>query len=170
MWVCEWAHGETGRETPEILTLSLSHPNQIHEQGGLEHPVEANLLVVEQVLQATPGAVFRHDAEDPRIAEQSQKHIEVLMPHFPELRGRMETSMSLFGSGEDKAFPIWKFSSASCTSTYLDKDVLCAAVDARHAIGAFLQPNPITLGVTQMTSSFQFILKVKVIDQVSDEA
>lgn len=66
--------------------ICLSYPNQIHQQGRLEHPVESHVLVVEQIFQAAPAAVLRHHAEDARVKEQPQQQIDVLVPHISELR------------------------------------------------------------------------------------
>lgn len=62
------------------------HPDQIHQQGGLEHPVETHFLVVEKVLQAAPGTVLCHNTKDPRVVEQAKEQVEILIPHVPELR------------------------------------------------------------------------------------
>lgn len=53
----------------------LSYPDQIHQQGGLEHPVKTHVFIGQQVLQAAPVTVLRHHAEDPRVEEKSQEQI-----------------------------------------------------------------------------------------------
>lgn len=62
------------------------YPDQVHQQGGLEHPVETHVLVVEKVLQAAPGTVLCHNTKDPRVVEQAKEQVEILIPHVPELR------------------------------------------------------------------------------------
>lgn len=83
--------------TTELGGPGLSYPNQIHQQGRLEHPVESHVLVVEQIFEAAPAAVFRHNTKDAKVEEQSQEQVDVLVPHIPELeRSVMETGMCMF--------------------------------------------------------------------------
>ena len=62
-----------------------AHPDQIHQQGRLEHPVQTHVLVVQEVLQAPSRAVLRHNAEDPRVTEQTHVQVEVLVTHVSQL-------------------------------------------------------------------------------------
>lgn len=66
---------------------SLPYPNQIHQQGRFEHPVQPHILIAQQIFQAAPRTVFSHNSKDPRVKEESQKQVQVLMPHVSKLGG-----------------------------------------------------------------------------------
>ena len=81
---------------------SWAHPDQIHQQGRLEHPVQTHVLVVEEVLQASSRAVLGHDAEDPGVAKQTHVQVEVLVTHVSQLESREEVSVELQGTARSQ--------------------------------------------------------------------
>lgn len=92
------SRGQTGNR--RLTEVCVSHPDQIHQQRRLEHPVQTHVLVVEQILQAAPGAVFSHYSKYGGVAEQTQEQIEVFVPHVSELEGKKQQV-------SDSEFTLW---------------------------------------------------------------
>ncbi|TNN72479.1 hypothetical protein EYF80_017255 [Liparis tanakae] len=79
------ALGDQNSIEPVICHFQYKAP-VYHTVAGFEPSVDDVTIV--QILHAAPGAVFGHNGKDPRVVEQSQEQIEVLVPHVSELIGR----------------------------------------------------------------------------------
>lgn len=62
------------------------HLDQVHEQRGLEHPVQSDATVSKQISQTSPWTVFHHYGKDARVPKQAQVRVQVFMTHVPQLQ------------------------------------------------------------------------------------
>lgn len=67
------------------LAASQQHLDEVHEQGGLEHPVQPHVAVGQQVCQTSSRTVFNRQSKDPRVQKQTQVQVQVLVSHLPQL-------------------------------------------------------------------------------------
>ena len=73
--------------------LCVVHPylDEVHQQRVLEHPVQLDVLVEGQVLQAAPGGVLCHRGEHAVHVEEGEEGVDVLMMQVFQLEGEEET-------------------------------------------------------------------------------
>ena len=59
--------------------------DQVQQQRGLEHPVELDIIVLQQVLQTATGTVLRHHSKYITIGEEAQEKVDVFIPQVLHL-------------------------------------------------------------------------------------
>lgn len=68
-----------------LMIVSPQYLNEVHEQRGLEHPVQPHVAIGQQVGQTPSRAVFHRQGEDPRVQEETQIQVQVFVSHLPQL-------------------------------------------------------------------------------------
>lgn len=63
--------------------------NEVHQEGRLKHPVQFDIVIMQQIFQATTGTVLRHYSKDPTVMKEAQERVNVLMPHVFHLQMKM---------------------------------------------------------------------------------
>lgn len=71
----------------------MFHLDEVKHERGFEHPVQLDVLVPQQVLQAAPRAVLRHHREHGEVGEEAQERIHVLVSQVFHLRRQINTFM-----------------------------------------------------------------------------
>lgn len=61
------------------MSVLLSHPDKVSEQGEPEGPVQLYLVLYEDVLQWTATAPLPHQRWSRRLCEAAQQWVEVLV-------------------------------------------------------------------------------------------
>lgn len=63
--------------------------NEVQQERRLEHPVQFDIVIMQQIFQAATGTVFRHYGKDPTIVKEAHERVNVFMPHVFHLQMKM---------------------------------------------------------------------------------
>lgn len=73
----------------------MFHLDEVKHKRGFEHPVQLDVLVPQQVLQAAPRAVLRHHREHGEVGEEAQEWIHVFVSQVFHLRRQINKFMEV---------------------------------------------------------------------------
>lgn len=82
----EYKNNCSSMKDPIVGTLVTFHLYEIQQKRRFEHPVQFDVLVPEQVLQAASGAVLRHHSEYRAVQEEAEEWVHILISQVLHLR------------------------------------------------------------------------------------
>lgn len=65
---------------------SALYLNEVEQQRGLEHPVQFDVVVQEQILETSSGAELSDDGENTAVVEETEERVHVFMTHVLHLQ------------------------------------------------------------------------------------
>lgn len=80
-------HGQPRSQgSPVRQPVLLVYLDEIEQKRRLKHPVQFDVLVPQQVLQAASGAVLRHHCKHGAVGEEAEERVHVLISQVLHLR------------------------------------------------------------------------------------
>lgn len=63
--------------------------NEVQQEGRLKHPVQFDIVIMQQIFQAATRTVLCHYGKNPTVVKEAHERVNVLMPHVFHLQMKM---------------------------------------------------------------------------------